>query len=74
MVASEESDQYKEPKERNTRVFYKLRINEDPASKNMPHEEDFNDGNYKSIKEQETAVWSPPSNILQTIVYNFLLK
>ena len=31
-------------------------MNEDPTSKNMPHEEEFYDDNYKLIKEKETAV------------------
>ena len=56
MVNGEESDPYKEPQERNIRVFYKLKVNEDPASKNIPHEEEYDDDNYKSIEEKETAV------------------
>ena len=31
MVNGEESDPYEEPQERNVRVFYKLKVNEDPA-------------------------------------------
>ena len=56
MVNGEDSDQYEEPQERNIRVFYKLKVNEDPASKNIPLEEEYDDDNYKSIEEQETAV------------------
>ena len=56
MVNGEENDPYKEPQERNVRVFYKLKVKEDPASKNMPHEEDFDDDSYKSIEEKEMAV------------------
>ena len=56
MINGEESDPYKEPQEQNVRVFYKLIVNEDTASKNMPHEEDFDDDNYKSIEEKETAM------------------
>ena len=56
MIDDKESDTYIEPKERNLRVMYKLKVSEDPASKNMPHEEEFNDDNYKSIEEKETAV------------------
>ena len=56
MVNGEESDPYEEPQERNVRVFYKLKMNKDPASKNMPHEEEFDDDNYKLIKEKETTV------------------
>ena len=54
MVNDEESDTYEEPKERHPRVMYKLKVSKDPASKNMPHEEELNDDNYKSI--DETAV------------------
>ena len=54
MVNDEESDTYEEPKERQPRVMYKLKVIKDPASKNKPHEEEFNDDNYKSI--DETAV------------------
>ena len=56
MIDDEESDMYVEPKERNLRVMYKLKVSEDPTSKNMPHEEEFNDDNDESIKEKETAV------------------
>ena len=56
MVNSEESDPYEEPQEWNVRVFYKLKVNEDPASKTMPYKEDFDDDNYESIEEKETAV------------------
>ena len=41
---------------KNVIVLYKLKVNEDPTSKNMPHEEEFDDDNYKSIEEKETAV------------------
>ena len=56
MVNGEESDPYKEQQERNIRVLYKLKVNEDPTLKNMHHEEEFDDDNYKSIEEKETAV------------------
>ena len=56
MVNDEKSDPYKEPQESHVWVFYKLKINKDPALKNMPHKEDFDDDNYKSIEEKETAV------------------
>ena len=54
MVNEEESNTYEEPKERNPRVMYKLKVSKDPASKNMSHEEEFDDDNYESI--EETAV------------------
>ena len=54
MVNDEESDTYEEPKERHPRVMYKLKVSKDPTSKNMPHEEDFDDDDYESI--DETAV------------------
>ena len=56
MVYGEESDPYEEPQEQDVRVFYKLKVNEDLTSKNMPHKEDFDDDNYKSIEEKATAV------------------
>ena len=43
MVNNEESDTYEEPKERHPRVMYKLKVSEDPPSKNMPHEEEFDE-------------------------------
>ena len=54
MVNDEESDTYEGPKERHPRVLYKLKISKDPASKNMPHEEELDEDNYESI--DETAV------------------
>ena len=56
MINDEESDPYEEPRERNIRVLYKLKVNEDPASKNMTHEEEFDSNNYELIEEKETAV------------------
>ena len=56
MVNGEDSDPYEGLQERNVRVFYKLKVNEDPTLKNLPHEEDFDDDNYESIEEKETAV------------------
>ena len=56
MINNEESDTYEEPKERSVRVMYKLKVSDDPISVNMPHEEEFDDDNYESIKEKETEV------------------
>ena len=56
IINGENSDPYDEPQERNVRVFYKLKVNKDSASKNMPHEEDFDNDNYESIEEKETTV------------------
>ena len=30
---------------------YKLKLFDDPAAQNMPHEEEFDDNNYESIDE-----------------------
>ena len=54
IVDDEESSNYEEPRERHPKVQYKLKICENPAAKNMPHEEDYDDSNYESI--DETAV------------------
>ena len=56
MINDEESHTYEEQKERNLRVMYKLKVSEDAISKSMPHEEEFDDDNYESIEEKETAV------------------
>ena len=56
MINDGESDTYEEPRERNLRVMYKLKVNEDPISVNMPHKEEFDDDNYELIEEKETAV------------------
>ena len=73
MIDDKESYMYVEPKERNLRVMYKLKVSEDPTSKNMPHEEEFDDDNYESIEEKETAVWRPPILINKTIFYVWIL-
>ena len=67
MVNGKDSDSCEEPQERNVRVFYKLKVNEDPTLKNMPHKEDFNDDNYESIEEKEQLCEVPP-----LIIYKFL--
>ena len=54
MVNDEEGDIYEEPRERHPKVLYKLKVCKDPMSKNMPHEEGFDDDNYESI--DKTAV------------------
>ena len=54
MVNDEEVDIYEEPKERCPKVQYKLKVCDNPTSKNMPHEEEYDDDNYESI--DETAV------------------
>ena len=54
MVNDEEVNIYEELRERHPKVLYKLKVCEDPMSKNMPHEEEFDDDNYESI--DETAV------------------
>ena len=56
MINDKDSNTYEEPKERNQSIMYKLKVSEDPTSKNMPHEEEFDDDNYESIEEKETAV------------------
>ena len=54
MVNDEEASNYEEPRESHPKVQYKLRVCDNPTSKNMPHEEEYNDGNYESI--DKTAV------------------
>ena len=62
MVNDEEANNYEEPRERHPKVQYILNICDNPTSKNMPHEEEYNDNNYESI--DETAVYpSVPINV-----------
>ena len=51
MFNDEEPSNYEEPRERHSKVQYKLRVCKNPADKNMPHEEEYNDNNYESIDE-----------------------
>ena len=44
-----EDEEYKELRERHPKVQYKLWVCDNPATQNMPHEEDFDDNNYESI-------------------------
>ena len=54
MVNDEEANSYEELRDRHPKVQYKLKICDNPASKNMPHEEEYDNDNYESI--DETAV------------------
>ena len=54
MINDEEGNNYEEPRERHPKVQYKMKICNNPTSKNMPHKEEYDDNNYKSI--DETAV------------------
>ena len=51
MVYDEEVNSYEEPRERHPKVQYKLKICNNPTSKNMPYEEEYYDDNYESIDE-----------------------
>ena len=49
MINNEESNNYKDLRERHPKVQYNLKICSSPVSKNMPHEEEYDDNNYESI-------------------------
>ena len=51
VVKDEEPSNYEEPRERHPKVQYKLRVCNNPAAKNMPHEEEYDNNNYESIDE-----------------------
>ena len=51
MTDNEEGNNYKEPRERHPKVQYKLKICDNPTSKNMPHKEEYDNNNYESIDE-----------------------
>ena len=44
-----EDEDYEEPRERHHKVQYKLKLSDNPAAQNMPHEEEFDNNNYESI-------------------------
>ena len=49
-----DDEEYEEPRERQPKVQYKLKLCINPAAQNMPHEEDYSNNNYESI--DETAI------------------
>ena len=51
MVLDEEGNNYEEPRERHPEAQYKLKKCDNPASKNMPHKEEYDNNNYESIDE-----------------------
>ena len=48
-MVNDEGNNYEELRERHPKVQYKLKICNNPASKNMSHEEEYDDNNYESI-------------------------
>ena len=51
-----ESQEEREPREKNMRVFYKLNVKDKVDLTNTPHEVEYMDEKYESIEEWETAV------------------
>ena len=49
-----DDEKYEEPRERQPKAQYKLKLCDNPAAQNMPHEEDYSDNNYESI--DKTAI------------------
>ena len=49
-----DGEEYEEPRERHPKVQYKLKLADNPAAQNMPHEEAYSNNNYESI--DETAI------------------
>ena len=49
VVNDKEVNIYEEPRQRHPKVQYKLKICDNPASKNMPLEEEYDADNYESI-------------------------
>ena len=49
-----DDEEYEEPKERQPKVQYKLKLCDNPTAQNMPHEENFSNNNYESI--DKTAI------------------
>ena len=49
-----DDEEYEEPRERQPKVQYKLKLCDNPAAQNIPHEEDYSNNNYESI--DKTAI------------------
>ena len=49
-----DDEKYKELRERQPKVQDKLKLCDNPAAQNMPHEEDYSNNNYESI--DKTAI------------------
>ena len=49
-----DDEEYEEPRERQPKVQHKLKLCDNPAAQNMPHEEAYSNNNYESM--DETAI------------------
>ena len=67
MVNDEESDTYEEPKERNPRVMYKLKVCDDPASKTCPMRKNSMMITMNQLKRQQCK--DPPFQLVKSSVY-----
>ena len=52
-----DDEEYEEPRERHPKVQYKLKIADNPAAQNMPHEEAYSNNNYESIDESAVLTY-----------------
>ena len=76
VVDNEESSNYEEPRERHPKVQYNLRVCENPMAKTMPHEEEYDDNNYKSIDEINNLLHkillTSTIYIIDVVIFNLL--
>ena len=49
-------EEEQEPKKKNMKIFYKLKVNKNTNIKSTPCEEEFSDQNYKVIEDSKTAL------------------
>ena len=70
MVNDKEVNSYEELRERHPKVQYRLKICDNPTSKNMPREEEYDDNNYESI-DGDHSVNNP--SILNNIKFLVLI-
>ena len=68
-----DDEEYKEPRERHPKVQYKLRLTDNPAAQNMPHEEDYSNNNYESIDETGGIKLISSSTIVINVIIYFNL-
>ena len=57
----------KSQKKKNMKVMYKLKVSKNPASKNMPHEEEFDDDTYESIEEKQLQCEEPCPQFINSL-------
>ena len=73
MINDVESDTYKEPKERNLRVMYKLKVSKDLTSKICPMKKSLMMTTMSQLKKRKQQYEDPPILINKIFFYVYIL-